>query len=59
MFTSWDFRTPEPGPDLERFGSWDGKHSVSEFGFEFVEYGFSETGGDVSDDAGDGSADGV
>lgn len=32
---------------------------MCQFGFELVEDGFAESGGDVSDDAGDGSTDGV
>ena len=56
VFATGDFGSTETRADLERFGGRYREHGVSQFGFKLVEAGFSETGGDVPDDASDGSA---
>jgi hypothetical protein len=55
VFASRNFCSSEAGPDLERFRSWDGKHSMSECGFELVKDRFTQARGNVTDDAGHGS----
>ena len=56
VFAARDFGSTETRADLKRFGGGYGQHGMSQFGFELVKTGFSETRGDVPDDASDGSA---
>ena len=49
----------EAGADFEAFGGGETHHGFGEIGFEFVEDGFAEAGGDAADDALDDAADGV
>lgn len=59
MLAPRDLSPLETRPDLKGFGSGDGEHRVSELGLELIEDGFAQSGGDVADDAGDSTTDGV
>ena len=52
-----DLGSTEAGPDLKRFSGGYRQHGVCQFGLKLVKTGFSETTGDVSDDASYSSAD--
>jgi hypothetical protein len=57
MLASGNFRPSKAGPNLERFGSRNRKHRMTEHGFELVKDRFSQAGGNVADDAGHSSTD--
>lgn len=59
MFASRDFSPTESRSNLKTLRSGDREHSMSELCFEFVEHGFTEPRGYVSDDASDRTTDGV
>lgn len=54
--TAAHFGSAKARTDLERFRSGYGHHGVRKEGFELVETGFAETGGYLTNDAGDGAA---
>jgi len=56
VLAAGDLGSTETRADFKRLGGGYRQHGVSQFGFNLVETGFSETRGDVPDDAGDGSA---
>ncbi len=59
VLASGDFGAFETRADFESFGGGDGEHGVCQCRFELVKDGLPETRWDVTDDAGNGTADGV
>ena len=59
VFAARDLGSTETGTDLKRFRGGYRQHGVSQLGFKLVETRFSETRGDIPNDARDCSADRV
>lgn len=59
MLASRNLSALEARANLEALGSRDGHHGMGQLGRELVKGGLAETGGEVADDAGDGTANGV
>ena len=56
VFATGDLGSTETRADLKCLGGGNGQHAMSQFGLKLVKTGFSETRGDVPDDASDGAA---